>query len=312
MKFLRSYKSFESNSTIQSKSFNEVEFEKFLSDIEKGDNSDDIENRIRFFKYPYYSHFSSKNDPLYSIILDDEKVIGVCKISSYKDLKENEMEISYCSIDRDYRGKGYLNILVEEMVSLCKDKGFSLGASRWTVPGYLKLRPTVKKWTDKYNVEFRDHNLKFDFPSHYNSELVNVNEMTPEELEEFQKLKRVKPKYKGIFKHLFYDTGKHKIYSTQTQFDKGKINEIYKDIKDNNYDYFSKKGKIAGYYYKDKYYITEGHHRILAALKYWRKYNDYQPVDKMIKNGIFEEKNPISEKPRKFPIKMMESLIKSQ
>jgi hypothetical protein len=141
--------------------------------------------------------------------------------------------------------------------------------------------------------------------------MVNVNEMTPEELEEYQKLSKLKPKWKGLFKKIFYDTGKWKIYSTQTDFDKGKIDKIYNDILYNRYDYFSNEGKIAGYYYDGKYYITEGHHRILAALKYWRKYNDYRPVDNLIQNGKFEEKNPVSERPRRFPSRMMEKIIQS-
>lgn len=310
MKFLKSYKTFESKELITTKSFNSFEFDRFLNASSFGKYDKDIkdlEERIRFFTFPMFP----TDGVYYSVLFDGEKVIGICKISGYEDLEDDQMEISYCAIDRDYRGKGYLNLLIEEVVSLCKDKGFSLGASRWTVPGYLKLRPTVKKWTQKYNVEFRDHELKFDYPNTYNADMINLNEMTPEELEEFQKIKRSKPKFKGIFKHIFYDTGKHKIYSTQTEFDKDKIDKIFKDIGGNKYEYFSNKGKIAGYHYKGKYYITEGHHRILAALKYWRKYNDYQPVDKMIKNGDFEEKNPKSEKPRRLPIKMMEKLIRN-
>lgn len=304
MKFLKSYKIFEFESNaIQVKSFTTKELSDFLDD--RKESVKDLENRLRFFKYPFYTF--GNDDDYYSILFDSDEIIGVCKISSYEDLKKSEMEISYCSIDRDHRGRGYLNILIKEVIRLCKERNISLGASRWTVPGYLKLRPTIKKWASKYNVKFRDHELKFDYPSAYNADMINLNEMTPEELEKFQKLKRYKSKYKGIFKNIFYDTGKYKIYSTQNEFDKSKINKIFQDISGNEYDFFSDKGKIAGYFHKGKYYVTEGHHRILAALKYWRIFNDYQPVDKMIKNGNFVEKNPVSENPKKFPIKMMEN-----
>lgn len=107
---------------------------------------------------------------------------------------------------------------------------------------------------------------------------------------------------KSLFSKIFYDTGKWTIYSTQTEYNNQKVEDIYNDILNNKYDYTSDRGRIAGYHYKGKYYITEGHHRILAALKYWRKYNDYQPVNKLIENGLFQEKNPVSERPRRFPL----------
>lgn len=303
MNHITTYHLFESNSSIKSKSFNSYEFNSFLFG-NPGQDVNDLENRIRFFHYPMFP-----TDSVYYVVLfEDNKVIGICKIDTYKDLEPNQMEIAYCSIDREYRGKGYLNILIEELAKLCKKEGFSLGASRWTVPGMIKLRPVVTKWMEKYGVEFRDHSNRFDYSHVYNADMININEMTPEELEEHQRISHLKPKYKGIFRKIFYDTGEYKIYSTQTDFDKSKIDTIYNDIYKNKYDYFSDDGKIAGYYYNGKYYITEGHHRILAALKYWRKYKDYRPVDKMIKNGRFEDKNPTSERPRRFPMKMMESL----
>lgn len=303
MRYLTSYKLFENSGSIYAKSYDSYGFNQFLFG-KPGQDVNDLEKRIRFFHYPMFP----TDSVYYSVLFDGDKVIGICKIDTYKDLEPNQMEIAYCSIDREYRGKGYLNILIEELVRLCKEKGFSLGASRWTVPGMIKLRPVVTKWTEKYGVEFRDHDRRFDYSHLYNADMVNINEMTPKELEEHQRISHLKPKYKGIFKKIFYDTGDYKIYSTQTDFNQEKIDKIFKDINSNKYDYFSDDGKIAGYFYKGKYYITEGHHRILAALKYWRKYNDYRPVDKMIKNGNFEEKNPVSDRPRRFPSKFMESL----
>ena len=106
-----------------------------------------------------------------------------------------------------------------------------------------------------------------------------------------------------------YDTGKYKIFSTQTSYDQEKVDKIYQAISNNKYDFNSPKGIIAGYIHNDKYYITEGHHRILAALKYWRRYNDYKPVDNMIQNGIFtkSDKKPIGN--RRLPSKLMEKVI---
>jgi hypothetical protein len=309
MKYLNSYKVFEDSSDIYVKSYTKEEFVKSLYDYDNMDLKDPtIEKRIRYFNFNNDMGYSFNENTFHFIVLyDKDKVIGICKIGHYSGNERgddpNYMSISYCSIDRNYRGKGYLNIMIEELMKLCKEKGFDLGSSSWTVAGNVKLRPTIKKWAKKYGVDFLDHDRRFDTESLYNTELVSVEEMTPEEKAEFDHLKYgIKPN--TGFRKLFYDTGKYKIFSTQTDYDDEHIEKIYDDIRGNKYRYHSPEGKIAGYFYKDKYYITEGHHRILAALRYWKRWGSYLPVEKMIKLGNFEErKEPVY---HKFPRKMME------
>ena len=76
---------------------------------------------------------------------------------------------------------------------------------------------------------------------------------------------------------LSYNTGKYKIYSYQNGFNMSKIEKIYKDIETNNFDYTSNSAIIAGCKEDNTFYITEGNHRMLAALKYFKLTNDYQP-----------------------------------
>lgn len=97
-----------------------------------------------------------------------------------------------------------------------------------------------------------------------------------------------------------YNTGKYKIFSYQNGFDLSKVNKIYLDIKNNDYDYFKENGIISGCRDNNIFYITEGNHRMLAALKYYKDSGDYLPVEKLIKNGIFNDTKPINY--FKFPI----------
>lgn len=95
------------------------------------------------------------------------------------------------------------------------------------------------------------------------------------------------------FKDFLYNTGKYKIYSYQNGFNKDKVEKIYKDIENNNFDYTSTNAIISGCKEGNTFYITEGNHRMLAALKYFKVTNDYQPVEKLIQNGIFNDKKPL-------------------
>lgn len=97
-----------------------------------------------------------------------------------------------------------------------------------------------------------------------------------------------------------YNTGKYKIYSYQNGFDMNKVKKIYLDMKSDNFDYNSKNAIISGCIDGNNIYITEGNHRMLAALKYYKNSGDYLPVEKLIKNGIFNDSKPINY--FKFPI----------
>lgn len=89
---------------------------------------------------------------------------------------------------------------------------------------------------------------------------------------------------KRLKEFLKYDTGKYKIWSTQNYIDNSKLNDIENLISKNKFDF---NNKIAGYLFNGEYYISEGHHRIVAALNYWKNTGDYTAVETMIENGIW-------------------------
>lgn len=306
MKHLKRFNEGIKSDNIYTKAYNGDEYDELLRTLDISD----LKKRIRFFDIDKFS----RNEFPHIIMFDgnaNDKIIGICKIGNYDNNNPNHYVISYCSIDKEYRGEGYLNSLIEGLAKFCKENNYTLGSSEWTVPGMLKLRPTVVKRMKKYDVPFDDHNKRFDYPHSYNSNMINVDELSPEELEEHKRLSRLEPKYKNKYmKKFFYDTGKYKIYSTQTDYDLSKVSDIYNDINRSKYDYFSNRGKIAGYIHNGKYYITEGHHRVLAAISYWKKYKDYKPLDKLIVNGNFIERDPI--KYWKFPTIDGDSLYKSR
>ena len=112
-----------------------------------------------------------------------DEIIGVCKIGNYDKKDLNKRDISYCSIDRRYRGQGYLKFMVKELMRLCSEKNYILRSSSWTVPGNMRLRPTLIKYAKQYNVEFEDHNRMHDYDHMYNKDLISRSEMTDEETE---------------------------------------------------------------------------------------------------------------------------------
>lgn len=93
-----------------------------------------------------------------------------------------------------------------------------------------------------------------------------------------------------------YNTGKYNIKMTQNFLDRDKVNSIKKDMLLNKYDFNLDGNKIGIEAYNDTYYISEGHHRMQAALEIWKEKGDYINVENLIKNGyIYHIKHePIS------------------
>lgn len=100
---------------------------------------------------------------------------------------------------------------------------------------------------------------------------------------------------------LFKGTGSLNIRMTQNYIDKSKVNSIKKSMFDNKYDFDDPSNKIAYEIYDDVYYITEGHHRMQAALEVWVETNDYSCVENLIYNAIGYK---INKKPISFRFKL--------
>jgi len=258
-------------------------------------------DRIRYFDY---ADLSRKKKKHFITLLDNNKIIGVCHIAEFEYDTDSDMSIVYFSIDPEYRGKGYTTLMADKLMELCKKENIVLGTSSWTVPGFNRLRSTIQKYANKHRVKFVDNNELFDRPWMYNSKMKHTRDMTEEEKKEYEKLRKLK--YVKSFNIFDYNTGLYKIYATQTDFDFNKVDYFYDIIDKGEYRFFSNEGKIAGYFVNNKYYISEGHHRMLAALKYWKKHNDYSVVDKLIKNGLITPKDKVPNNfYKKFPIKKL-------
>lgn len=258
-----------------------------------------LKDRIKYFDY---ADLSRKKKKHFITLLDNDKIIGVCHIAEFEYDTNSDMSIVYFSIDPEYRGKGYTKLMAEKLMELCKKENIVLGTSSWTVPGFNRLRSTIQKYAKKHGVEFVDNNELFDRPWMYDSKMKHIKDMSDEERKKHDDLR--KQKYIKSFNVFEYNTGLYKIYATQTYFNFNKVDYFYETMNDGKYKFFSNEGKIAGYIVKNKYYISEGHHRMFAALKYWKKHDDYSIVDKLIKNGIFVEKDKVPNNfYKKFPIK---------
>lgn len=96
-------------------------------------------------------------------------------------------------------------------------------------------------------------------------------------------------------------TGKYNIRSIQTFIDLEKSKSIKESMLSDNYDFTDKKNMIAYYFINDKYIISEGNHRMHAALSIWKETDNYIFVEKLIKNGL---KYSIDKEPLNFRFKL--------
>ena len=78
------------------------------------------------------------------------------------------------------------------------------------------------------------------------------------------------------------------IYSTQKTIVKSIVNKYYEAMKNGSY----KSEGGAGFIYKGKYILTEGNHRMNAALKYANETGNSKYVEDIINKGNFQKANP--------------------
>lgn len=95
-----------------------------------------------------------------------------------------------------------------------------------------------------------------------------------------------------------YNTGLYDIRMTQYFIDESKVDSIKKSMINGDYNFDENNNIIGVEIFNNVYYITEGHHRMNAALKIWSEYNDYSFVEKLISNSkkYIIKKKPLSYK----------------
>ncbi len=87
------------------------------------------------------------------------------------------------------------------------------------------------------------------------------------------------------FLDFFNNTGKLSIRMTQSNVEKEKVNRIKSDMISQKYDFTKDSNKIGYEFIDNTYYITEGHHRMQAALEIWKETGNYEYVESLINNG---------------------------
>lgn len=175
-----------SNSNLYTKVFDQEGYGKEIyNNNNNGEPKDPTYyNRIRYANNRDFSWYESELNLKFIVLYEGDKIIGVCKIGNWDKENPNKMSISYCSIDREYRNKGYLKLIIIELMKFCKNNNFVITASSWTVPGNLKLRPSLIKYSKIYGVEYIDHDNKHDAKHFYNKNLISAYEMTDDELDD--------------------------------------------------------------------------------------------------------------------------------
>lgn len=160
MKIFRKYYNY--NTKI--KTYNHSEFFKLVYGSGGMPNDETIFNRIRYLHSDELKNriLVDENQFYYIVLFKGKKIIGIAKLGYYSNSSEHEKQygISFLSIDKEYRGRGYSNLLADEMFKLAKEKCLDVATSTYTVVGYKKLKPLFNKYAKKHGVKFTDKDDK--------------------------------------------------------------------------------------------------------------------------------------------------------
>jgi RHS repeat-associated protein len=63
------------------------------------------------------------------------------------------------------------------------------------------------------------------------------------------------------------------------------VDALKKSMLDGSFDYTIVKGKITGYYHQGMHIISDGHHRVVAAIEIFKEKGNAEPLLNLIKNG---------------------------
>lgn len=136
------------------KTFNSNDAANFLYKEVKDDS---IQDRIRFFNFRSFPCLGEGTE-FYSFLMDGKKVIGIAHVGYYSlnAKHERDWSISFLSIDKDYRYKGYSKLLVKEVFSQAKKRNLDISTSTYTVLGKEHLQKQFNEISQEYGVTFHD------------------------------------------------------------------------------------------------------------------------------------------------------------
>jgi predicted GNAT family N-acyltransferase len=92
------------------------------------------------------------------VVLKDETIVGVAKVAYYSlnARNENDLSISFCSIDKNYRGLGLSKLMTDAIFAEAARKNYEISTSSYTVLGKMYLQKSFNECAKKYNVVFHD------------------------------------------------------------------------------------------------------------------------------------------------------------
>lgn len=172
MKNIKTYDSF--NITTKS-----MDLDQFRSYLRNNDKNKNIFDKIRFFQPNDLSFLSDKIKPHFILLEKNNEIIGLSKIANYPYDNDNVYSVSFFTIDKEFRNKGYSRLMLDELFKLAKQKGWILKSSSYTYVGFIKLRKLFNEYAKKYLVEFidkKDDDHLIDTKHMYDDNLIHRDE----------------------------------------------------------------------------------------------------------------------------------------
>lgn len=121
---------------------------------------DEIKERLRYFdETDIVAHYGD-SEHYFFIAFYNDKIVGFLKLKTggnaslgYPDYKN---WICSCSVDKEYQGIGIARELSKMMFEFAKERKINILTSGYTKEGFARLKPMFKKYSEMYNVDFKD------------------------------------------------------------------------------------------------------------------------------------------------------------
>ena len=180
MKYLKLFEEYKHSDNLKVDTLDFSEFFKKIYGSSGGSPNDEtIYDRIRYLSEDDFHYTQKDIDPHFIVLEKEDKIIGIAKLAHYPYYDNNVYSISYFSIDKNYRNKGYSRIMADELFKYAKNNNWTINTSKYSYVGFKKLRPILNEYAIKYNVTFidrKDDDELHDGKWMYDSELNHIDD----------------------------------------------------------------------------------------------------------------------------------------
>ena len=125
----------------------------------------DLKDKIHYFSYRDFSTYGGGNkhqDSLrFFVAYNDKDILGVCKFAYWESSKT--YAVSYLSTNKDYMNQGISKKILDVLFDYFS-KTYPTETMHWSgysIQGWLYLRPSIKKMSNKYNVKIVDKAIEY-------------------------------------------------------------------------------------------------------------------------------------------------------